>query len=544
VRAAIGSALLSPILVFVVTAILFSRRLGDPSIDVPDSNRIRMDGVFLLDFFRALPLDRIYEFTARYYAQYPALSIGYRPPFFPLVEALFNATFGINVWSSRLAILPFAVVGITAWHRLVQRLFDRTTAFWATLLVGTTPFLVEWGWYTMNDLPVLFLAMLLAYVFHRSTESAAPRYVYGSALVFVLAAWTKQTAVFLPLWLLLYLAVTGRLRGYLARREVWIALVAAVVLLAPLAVMTFMLGDFNITQSIGSAAKPDALWRLHWRNLAKYPAGVVREQLPLVVILLSVVGMGAAVSRRDRRLLYFALLIVSTYAFFTYLVAKDGRYTIFWLPPITLFAALPLVYLARFPRRRLAYAALLGLVTVAQVAEVYARTPGHATGYHEAAEWVLRHRESEMVFFDGQNDGSFIYFIRVLDPKRSMFVLRGDKLLTSAVMYKRIQVQVHAHSRQDIHDIFDRYGVVHVVVERDDRSTIAIHHELRAFLRTGPFELVKVIPVDSNVHWFAGQTLEIYRYRTPKPRTATQLVLRAPLVGLTITVPISPSGPP
>jgi hypothetical protein len=235
---------------------------------------------------------------------------------------------------------------------------------------------------------------------------------------------------------------------------------------------------------------------------------------------------------------------VSTYVFFTYLVAKDRRYTICWLPPITLFAALPLVYLAPFPRRRIAYAALLGLVTVAQVAEVYAKTPGHATGYREAAEWVLRHRESEMVFFDGDNDGGFIYFIRALDPKRSMFVLRGDQLLTSAVMSKRIRVQVHAHSRQDILDIFDRYGVVHIVVERGDRSTVAIHHELRAFLRSGPFDLVTAIPVETNLRWLTDQTLEIYRYRTPKPRTATQLVLRAPLVGLTVTVPISPSGPP
>src|SRR5205823_3209397 len=110
------------------------------------------------------------------------------------------------------------------------------------------------------------------------------------------------------------------------------------------------------------------------------------------ILLLSVGGMAAAVVKRDRRLLYFALLIVSTYAFFTYLVAKDRRYTIFWLPPITLFAALPLGYLAAFPRRRIAYAAVLGLATVAHVAEAYARTPGHATGYREAAEWVLGHR--------------------------------------------------------------------------------------------------------------------------------------------------------
>ena len=48
------------------------------------------DGVFILDFLRALPVDGAYEFAARYYAQYPAISVGYRPPGFPLVGSRFN----------------------------------------------------------------------------------------------------------------------------------------------------------------------------------------------------------------------------------------------------------------------------------------------------------------------------------------------------------------------------------------------------------------------------------------------------------------------
>lgn len=520
-------------------AVLYSRRLTDPSIVYPDSDRIRMDGVFLFDLVRALPVDGVYEFAARYYAQYPALSLGYRPPGFPVVEALFNALFGVSVWSSRLAILPFALVGIVAWHRLVRRLFDDATAFWATLLLATTPFLVQWGWYTMNDLPVLFLALLLADLFHRSTVSPARRWVYASAAVFVLAVWTKQTAVFLALWLLLYLIATRRLRAYLARRETWIALAMVTVLLAPLVALTLWLGDFNIAQSIGAGGRVEPSWRLQWRNLAVYPGILVRDQLPTSVLVLSLAGIGAGLWKRDRRLLYFALLIVSTYAFFTYLVAKDSRYTMFWLPAFTLFAAVPVGYLARHPRGRIVYVGLLGLLGVAQVAEVYARTPEYAAGYAEAAEWVVRHREAPMVFFDG-NSGSFIYFVRALDPGRTMFVLRGDKLLSSSALDKRLRLQVHAHSRQDIHDIFDRYGVVHIVVERDERSSVPIHHELRDFLRSGPFDLMREIPVDSTWDALTGQVLQIYRYRTPKPRTATQLELRVPIVGRTVTAPIGP----
>jgi hypothetical protein len=149
-----------------------------------------------------------------------------------------------------------------------------------------------------------------------------------------------------------------------------------------------------------------------------------------------------------------------------------------------------------------------------------------------------------MVFFDGVHSGSFIYFVRVLDPGRSVFVLRGDKLLSSSVLGKRLGLRVHARSRGDIQDLLDRYGVVHVVVERDERSSVAIHHELRDFLRTGPFERVHEIPADSSWVGQGGQTLQIYRYLTPRPLTATQLELRVPIVGRTLTVPLGPPRRP
>jgi len=98
--------------VLTVMIVLMSRQIGNPHISFPDADRLMMDGVFILDFLRDLPLTRIYDYTVNYYAQYPGLSIGYRPPFFPFVEALFNGLFGVNTWSSRLAVLAFALVTV------------------------------------------------------------------------------------------------------------------------------------------------------------------------------------------------------------------------------------------------------------------------------------------------------------------------------------------------------------------------------------------------------------------------------------------------
>jgi len=89
------------VLVLLVMAVLLLRQLGNDSLGYPDADRILMDGVFILDFLKDLPLTRVYDYTINYFAQYPALSIGYRPPFFPFVEALFNGVFGINTCKPR-----------------------------------------------------------------------------------------------------------------------------------------------------------------------------------------------------------------------------------------------------------------------------------------------------------------------------------------------------------------------------------------------------------------------------------------------------------
>jgi hypothetical protein len=141
-------------LVITVLAVLSLRGIGNPHVGYPDADRAIMDGVFIRDFLGDLPLTRVYDYTIHYYVQYPALSIGYHAPFFPFIEAIFNAVFGANPWSSRLAVIFFGIIGVTAWYCLVARIFDRQTAFWTALILVTTPFVVQWTWYTMSEIPV------------------------------------------------------------------------------------------------------------------------------------------------------------------------------------------------------------------------------------------------------------------------------------------------------------------------------------------------------------------------------------------------------
>jgi len=531
---------LALLVVLLVASVLLMRGLGNPSLNYADADRILMDGVFLHDFLRELPLNRIYEFTISYYAQYPALSIGYRPPFFPFVEAIFNGVFGINTWSSRLALLAFALLGVTAWFKLVETTVDTTTAFWASLLLVTTPFVVQWGWYTMGEVPVLSMAMLTAYLFHRFIQTERSRYLYATAIAFSLAVWTKQTAVFLAVWFVVYVIIKGRLFRYIRRKDVWITILLILVMIGPLAAVTLWIGESNIAQSVGYGEEASPTWRLRWDNWEVYLRTLARDHLTPPVLILSLLGLGWALAKRDSRGLYFGLLILTTYLFFSYLTAKDTRYPIFWIPAFSLFAALPLFYLRQSRPLRIAALIALSAITVYQVNRVYAMVPAHATGYDTAARHVLSDKNAPVVFFDGVNNGYFTYFMRALDPDRSRLVLRGNKLLSSSAIYFKLHLQVHAHSREDIQKIFDQYGVVYVVVESRDQTDIPIHRTLREFLESGPFGLEREIPVSSNLPHLAGQTLRVYRYLEPKRMTATTLELRLPIVGRTLRVPMPP----
>jgi len=524
--------------VLLVMSVLLLRSIGDSSLHYPDADRILMDGVFILDFLREMPVDNIYEFATDYYAQYPALSIGYRPPFFPFIEALFNGVFGINLWSSRLAIVVFMLVGVTAWYKLVKRIFGTESAFWASLLMVTMPFISKWGWYTMAELPVLSMALLTAYVFYYYTETQRPGYLYATAILLSLTIWTKQTAVFLPLWFFLYLGVKGQILNCLKRKEFWISVAIVLTWIVPLALITIWLGDQHLAQSIGATESTRSFaWRFKWWNLKHLIIILTSHHLTLPVLTLSLTGMVWAAWKRDPRCLYFVLLIISTYVFFSYLTGKSPRYSIFWIPAFCLFATMPLLYL-RQSSLRIAVIIVLGITSVYQVTQVYAIVPKYSTGYDEAAQYVIRESKGSTVFFDGVNNGYFTYFMRAFDPKRSLIVLRGDKLLTSASITFKRWLKIHAYSSEDIENILKKYGTTHIVVESEDRTGIAIHQELHDFLDSGPFRLVKEIPVKSNRRRLRGQTLKIYKFLNSEPITADRLELRLPVVGQTLSIPI------
>ncbi len=526
----------------VFAALLMLRSLGDNSLGYPDAGRILMDGVFLRDTMVDLPFSDPWGYAQAYFAQYPALSIGYRPPFLPFVEGVFNLVFGVNIWSSRLALFSFVIVGIICWYKMVRSLAGAPVAVASALLWLSTPFLVQWAWYTMAELAVLSAALCAVYYMVRWLEGGQVRDVFFLAAAIGIAAWTKQTAAFLGLTVVFALLVRGRLGWALRQPAHYGAALLLTLVLVPLLLMTMAFGDQNIHQSIGDGTGENVS-RLSLENWTIHIVTLVREHLTLPFLVMAVAGGGIALYHRHKAVWLPLVVILSVYLFFSLLVGKNPRYPIFWIPFWALLAALPLGIWGLRSGIGRAYALVLGGTVVFQVTHSLRQEPLFATGYDLAAQDAVALADGASVFVDAYHNGYFVFFARQADTARKSYILRGDKLLSSSSIVSGHWEEVHAASDEDILKIFDDLAVKAIVVESGNYTGLEIHARLRELLADETlFEHVRSIPVTSNrvmssapgVPRFEDITLELYRYRHARDTITGDINLRLPVVGKTI----------
>ena len=502
-----------------------------------------MDGVFFYDFFRLLPWENPLDFAIAYYAQYPALSLGYKPPLVPIVEALFNGLFGIHVWSGRLAIILLGAVGCAFLFALLRRMYSTPVALIGTGLYVTTPYMAQWSWYTMTEIPAISLVLVAAYFFYLYLETERPWRLLACAFFIACAAYAKQPAGYIALWFLLFALTTWGPRKLFRRRETWIAAALLIVLVAPLIAVTLYLGGLNITQSVGIERSDGAPYPPFYgiESLLGHIRSLVDHHLAWPVLALSAVGLIVSVARRDKRVWFLASLIILTYLLFTYVPGKNPRYTMFWIPAFIAMAAAPFHYLTSTWLKSAAVA-LYAAVAAHGLYTIYLDTePRTVTGFQTAARVAMANSESPTIMVDAYNNGYFTYFVRQQDPGRRYWVLRGDKILSSAAMVKG-SLEIHVETEDDIKALLESYGVSTIVVEANELIGIPVHVMFREYLKGPDFELIEEIPTDSSIdkRYQNGQSLLVYRYLDWKPLTADTITLEMPIIGRTFVVPLDP----
>lgn len=454
-----------------------------------DASRHAMDGAFYMDLLRHGGTANPVRFAQDYYAHYPAIAPVLYPPLFGVCEAALFAPFGPHPWVARLLVALFLLWGACGLRRLAGEIAGPLAGLAAGALYVTLPLVFEWSREIMLEAPASAFVIWAFVLFRRFLVRARTWDLALGLACAVLAAYTKQNAVFVFPAILLAAVAAGRAR-MLKERRVWIGLLCAALAGVPLAYVTFRWGSVNLDQAVGNKPMGERSVLSH----ALFHALALPETVGWPVLLLALPG-AVALARRGRQDLALVLSwIVVCYAMMAVVRIKETRHGFFWTPAIALVAGLGLARLLEFvPRWR---PALVVAAAAALMAVDLLRAPMNwCEGMKEAAASVHDRWEGAALLMSVEHDGDLIFRLRALDPDLKRSVYRSEKIFEQMFVYKSWGVEAKVKTQDEIYDALRRYGIRNVLVEDDIRNATDVERLLRESVRSDRFECTATFEV-------------------------------------------------
>lgn len=527
---------LSLLILWGVVCLLFWKVLHAGEFWWTDESRHAMNGVFFFDLWRDMPWRAPYDYALQYFAQYPALALNWYPPFFPIVESVFFAVFGITEYSARLAVLGFALVGVTAWYAWARPIWGREAAILSCLLYLTAPGVLDWSRSVMLEVPAIAMIIVSILAFDRYLGDPTLKRAGLAGLALGCMLLLKQTTVIILPALLAYALLAGRGR-LLWRREALLAYIMVTTVIAILTVHALKFGSTPVSlladQFGSNSSQLFSLrrWGLFWSALWNVC------ELPFITAIL--VGTALWLQARSRPQDYLLILWFGASYLFTSIVIGSGegnvpRYTMYALPPLALLACMPLnpMVVANSNIRRVAFV-LLAALAAWNSYTAWAKPHPFVSGYEQAAEFVAQQEDTGLILFAGKHDGNFIFHLRALDPEKNKAVLRADKILVSMAVQKVFGMVSYVSSEEDVVRLIDRFGIGTIVIESRDVVDLPEFKLLAKTLEDQRFQMIKEIPVTTNLAEFSNLSIQVYRYLDKKEQ-AGDLVIPLPHMGMEI----------
>jgi 4-amino-4-deoxy-L-arabinose transferase-like glycosyltransferase len=498
---------------FAIIAVLYVNLRAGGTIWWSDAARNALNGAFVLDFARDMPIGNPVGFAYDYYRQWPALTILFYPPLFYAALAAVYATLGVSESSAVITALLFLLALGWGAYRLSNRWLSPLSSIAAAILTVGIPEMAYWGQQAMLDVPSYALSMWCAVYLFRYIDTDRQSMLLTSVVFLVLAIWTKYNAAIFAAPMAIAL-LSARGWRVLAHRHVWRSAALGIVLLAPLIAIFVAFSRYNLQQAASESTNKAARWSVAgWT----YYASVIPASVTWPVLILGLAYIAAALARRRFRMdrtagLFLTAWIVSGYAFYALVAVKEPRYDLFAVYPVAIAAVL-------FIDRSLQglvwrWVPALGLAISVLVAGQIIRPAPYVTGMREAADLAakLAPRDSNVAFW-GRWDGSFIFDMRAYEARPDLGVLRLDKLLLSDVAVKlELGVKDNDMTADQILDAFRAYHVQYVVFQtgfHDDISSVGL---MATLLQSDKFAPVESIRIAANYPFSYLTELRVYRF--------------------------------
>ncbi len=391
-------------------------RIGEFDYNVDEAQHA-VTGLFIADAFRDLPIRHPAQYAYRYYAQYPAVAILHWPPLFYIFEGLSFLALGPSVVSARLTVLLFCVLLLYQWFRLVEEMLDSYTAGICTAALGLLPMVLLFEKSVMLEIPSLALGIAAIRHWIGYLEQNRRKSLYLAALWLSAALLCKQTSVYLLLFCVLTLLVTGQWRRIISRDAmVFTAIVA--VLAGPFLMLMMFLQGKAVANDLGSHRM------IGWERITYYGQALPSSFPPTLLVL---AFLGAALALRwdvPRRAAIMGCWVLSGYLTFSWFGQREPRFAIYWFPPLVYFAVGLITRFFRAGRLNVAMRAAATVLIVILLIPAWHYQRPYISGYKDAASRIVKSYDSGIILFDGPVPGNFVFFVRALDPARRFVILR------------------------------------------------------------------------------------------------------------------------
>lgn len=449
-----------------------------------DSSRHAMNGVFLRDFLAEGGFLNPIRYASRYYEQYPAINIGFYPPFFYMSSVPMLLLFGASHAVSQSVVALYALgLGTVVWL-VSRRAMDPVAAILTALAVLALSPVALWSRQVQLDVPAVAIYFFAAYALIRHLESGRQGWLFGAAVAVGLGMLTRVQGVIMVPVLLFFLFGPGYAqRPPFVRRA--LAVVLAGLIALPAVGMALYFQKTNAALATATPGMPK-LWSLE--NWVWYAEKLPRD-IGWPATALMIAGLLAAAWLGWQKRLPLALKVlaacgVCAWVFFTVVSNKDPRFNLPGVLFLLVLAANALYLLAPMVSRvllaLLAGWLLFQLGTSAPVPVVN----GFAEAVKVTQEITPR---SANVLISAHRDGSFIYDMRTQGQRRDIGVRRGDKLFVDMTIMRSLGIRDRQLDKAAILALLDREKVATVVFQPgylDDQPTM---RQLQALLEDGTY---------------------------------------------------------
>jgi dolichol-phosphate mannosyltransferase len=167
------------------------------------------------------------------YAQHPALGYYDHPGMIGWMIWLSMAIFGDS--PSGVRMVTFLGSSLAIWLTFLagRRLFDERAGRLAALLTGLIFATLKFGSMATPDAPLLLFWAATVWALSHALSGDRPAWWYAAGLFLGLAMLSKYTAIFLPAGLLIFLLLSPAHRGWLRRKEPYLAALLAALVFSP-----------------------------------------------------------------------------------------------------------------------------------------------------------------------------------------------------------------------------------------------------------------------------------------------------------------------